>query len=190
MKKSSICNPRTNRILFSSRLSGSLNEPGNFRPLTINNTLTRVFEKIRHQEIKSFAEKIKTGNDHQFRLKMKRGTVDALSIVSEEDLEAWNKNDNLIALFLDFPEAFNTINHSLLLEKLHSSGLKGNGIHFLETCLSSRYHYREVNGTFSGKPLKEKGVTQGSVPGPLRFLIYIIDISDHLFCIQKNQVRR
>ena len=81
---------------------------------------------------------------------MNRGTVDALSIVSEEFLEAQNNNNNhLVALFPGFQKAFDTVNHSLLLEKLQNYGQRVNVYIFWKVIQGVDIN-REVKGTFSG----------------------------------------
>ena len=85
---------------------------------------------------------------------------------------------------LYFRKTFDTVKHSLLLENLHNYGKTSKCSYFLDSYLLSRYQYTDVNGTFSRKFLKDIEVPQGSVLGPLLYLIDIIDMSENLFSIQ------
>ena len=106
--------------------SGCLKVLGNFRPIALINTISKVFEELPDQKVYTFLEKLKILNDHQFGFRMNRSKVDALSIVSEEILEAKDNNKRLVALLLDSRKAFDTVNHSLKLEKLLKYELRVN----------------------------------------------------------------
>ena len=80
-------------------------------------------------------------------------------------------------IFLDFAKAFDTVNHKILVEKLAYNGVHGKTLSLFESYLSNRTQVVEVNGKISEKGLIKHGVPQGSILGPLLFLLYINDIS-------------
>ena len=84
------------------------------------------------------------------------------------------------AIYLDFEKAFDTVPHRRLLGKLESYGIKGEILKWVEEYLNNRTQIVSVNGEYSETGNIKSGVPQGSVLGPLLFVIYINDILDHI----------
>ena len=90
-----------------------------------------------------------------------------------------------IGVFCDLSKAFDTLNHSILLEKLDHYGIRGTALNWFESYLSNRFQYVDLNGHSSSRLLLATGVPQGSILGPLLFLLYINDLpsASNLKCV-------
>ena len=89
---------------------------------------------------------------------------------------------NIEAVYLDFAKAFDKIDHSILINKLKHIGVGGKLLSIMEDYLSNHKQYVEINSTASDLLLVLSGVPQGSLLGPLLFLLYIYDMPQNLNC--------
>ncbi|MGB1899487.1 MAG: reverse transcriptase family protein, partial [Candidatus Kariarchaeum pelagius] len=149
----------------------------NYRPISLLPSISKVFERIIYNQLYEYF----TNNDlfykNQYGFRKKHSTeLAALELIDriKRDLD---KGELPIAIFLDLSKAFDTIDHDILISKLTYYGIKNKALELLVNYLKNRKQYVDFNNTISDKHTIKTGVPQGSILGPLLFLIYINDIA-------------
>ena len=119
----------------------------------------------------------------QFGFRQKYSTVHALISLTENIRKNLDEGNIGCGIFLDLQKAFDTVEHDILLSKLEHYGIRGLANEWLKSYLSNRKQFVSINGYDSNLADVKFGVPQGSVIGPLLFLVYINDLKQALkFC--------
>lgn len=152
-------------------------EASNFRPISILSTLSKIVEKLVKTRVMSFINRHNILHKSQFGFQSSKGTNDAIFSFLEKTYLNLNEGEVTAAVFCDLSKAFDCVNHDLLLQKLHIYGFRGVVLRWFESFLGDRKQCVKFSGKLSTTTTVLHGVPQGSVLGPLLFLLYVNDIN-------------
>lgn len=157
--------------------SGSKKSLGNYRPISVLPTLSKPFEKYLHSRIYSFFKKHKIIHKNQFGFQPKSNTLTAaISFVNDLQTELDKKSMICASIFIDVSKAFDCVPHDLLLSKLYKYGIRGNAHRLIESYLDNRKQKVVLDGAESIELIQKYGVPQGSIIGPLFFIVFVNDL--------------
>ena len=151
--------------------------PQNYRPVSLTSHITKIFEKIVAKEINNFLETNDLFNEEQHGFRSGRSCLSQLLAHHNSIIEGLEDGSDVDVIYLDFAKAFDKVHHGILLNKLRKLGITGKMNKWLEQFLCNRTQKVSVEGCLSDESAITSGVPQGTVLGPILFLIHISDIN-------------
>jgi len=153
---------------------------GNYRPISLLPSLSKILEKIVHERLYSFLCKQDILYENQYGFRPKHSTIDAVAKFTSHVMTSIENKCSTVAVFLDLSKAFDTIDHQILLNKLDHYGVRGVALDWFRNYLCNRSQFVSYRGAQSRCHDVTCGVPQGSVLGPLLFIIYANDLPNSL----------
>ena len=166
-------------VIIPIHKNNNKNNIENYRPISIIPQFSKIIEKIIIKRINNFIEKNNIISSNQYGFKKKSNTLHTIYALINNITNSIDKHDKIAAVFVDIKKAFDTIDHKILFIKLYKYGIRGQTLNLIKSYLYNKKQSVRYNDKVS--PLitvYDVGLPQGSILGPLLFMLYINDISN------------
>ena len=145
----------------------------NYSPISLLSNIEKILEKFMYKRLFTFHDNKNIIYDLQFGFRQQYSTSLALINITENIKKALDDGNIGCGVFVDLQKDFDTVDHQILLEKLNNYGIRGVSNDWFKSYLSNRHQHVSINGYESGLAAINCDVHQGSVLGPLLFLLYL-----------------
>ena len=152
----------------------------NYRPVSLTSHITKIFERIVAKKLNQYLEVNNLFNDGQHGFRRGRSCLSQLLAHHNDVIEGLVNGSDVDVIYLDFAKAFDKVHHGILLNKLNNIGIRGEVHKWLKSFLLGRTQKVSVEGALSDESKVTSGVPQGTVLGPILFLIHISDINSRV----------
>lgn len=157
---------------------GDKNDLGNYRPISVLPMFSKVIEETINSRLTHFLQQKNIIVQNQYGFQKKKSTEMALLNIKDKIIDNIENKLFTLGLFLDFKKAFDSVKHDILLIKLSRYGVRGIALDIVKSYLENRMQYTKIGNATSHFGEITCGVPQGSILGPLLFIIYINDIAN------------
>ena len=148
----------------------------NYRPISSLPFLSKIFERCMTNRLLSFFNKFELFSDRQYGFLKNKSTKDAVFSFTETIYDAFDSSNHNISILVDLKSAFDTVNHGILLKKLELYGIRGHSLQWFKSYLTDRKFRVRIGKKFSDQQTVNIGIPQGSILGPILFIIYNNDL--------------
>ena len=159
---------------------GNQGDPANYRPVSLTSHLTKVFEKIVRKNLTKHFDENNLLNPSQHGFREGRSCLSQLLSHIDDIFSILEEGKDVDVIYIDFSKAFDKVDHNILLTKLRALGVEGKLLSWIESFLKNRKQVVVVDGASSEPVQTMSGVPQGSVLGPLLFIMMISDIDENI----------
>ena len=157
--------------------SGVKEHLSNYRPISVLSCFSKILERIMYNRLYSFLIENNILYDKQFGFQKEHSTEHAILHLTNQILQSFDQDKFAIGVFIDLSKAFDTVDHNILLKKLSFYGVRNNNLKWFRSYLFNRKQYISTDQGNTYMETVSCGIPQGSILGPLLFLIFVNDFS-------------